>query len=65
LVLKYQKTKILTEKKGFYDFYLTNRSRVNNWDLVDGTAPYIVGNYHYNLIQKMKSSSTSSVENSK
>ena len=27
------------------DFYLKNLSRINNWDLVDGSAPYILGNY--------------------
>jgi 3-methyladenine DNA glycosylase AlkD len=26
-----------------YDFYLNNTARVNNWDLVDTSAPYIVG----------------------
>ena len=26
-----------------YDFYLTHTSFINNWDLVDGSAPYIVG----------------------
>ncbi|MFH1451701.1 MAG: DNA alkylation repair protein [archaeon] len=28
-----------------YNFYLENTSRVNNWDLVDLTAPKIVGEY--------------------
>lgn len=26
-------------------FYLANRARVNNWDLVDLSAPYILGDY--------------------
>lgn len=26
-----------------YDFYLSNTARINNWDLVDTSAPYIVG----------------------
>ncbi|MFN8015895.1 MAG: DNA alkylation repair protein [Acidimicrobiia bacterium] len=26
-------------------FYLSNRSRINNWDLVDSSAGYILGNY--------------------
>lgn len=32
-------------KKEIYVFYLKNTSRVNNWDLVDLTAPRIVGGY--------------------
>ncbi|HLC99811.1 MAG TPA: DNA alkylation repair protein [Patescibacteria group bacterium] len=32
-------------KKRVYDFYLNNFSRVNNWDLVDGSAPKIAGVY--------------------
>jgi 3-methyladenine DNA glycosylase AlkD len=31
------------QRKLIYDFYLLNTDRVNNWDLVDGSAPYIVG----------------------
>jgi 3-methyladenine DNA glycosylase AlkD len=30
-------------KKTIYDFYLGNTSQINNWDLVDVTAPHIVG----------------------
>jgi 3-methyladenine DNA glycosylase AlkD len=26
-----------------YSFYLAHRAFINNWDLVDGSAPYIVG----------------------
>ncbi len=33
------------EKTAIYNFYLANTARVNNWDLVDGSAPYIVGEY--------------------
>jgi 3-methyladenine DNA glycosylase AlkD len=29
-------------------FYLARRSRVNNWDLVDSSAPYILGDYLLN-----------------
>jgi len=28
-----------------YQFYLTHAKQVNNWDLVDASAPHIVGNY--------------------
>jgi 3-methyladenine DNA glycosylase AlkD len=31
-----------------YDCYLRNLSRVNNWNLVDGSAPYILGPYLVN-----------------
>jgi 3-methyladenine DNA glycosylase AlkD len=32
-------------KRAIFDFYLKNTARVNNWDLVDTSAPYIVGAY--------------------
>lgn len=32
-------------KKQIYNFYLKNIRRVNNWDLVDASASYIVGSY--------------------
>lgn len=34
-----------TERKVIYDFYLKQTTRINNWDLVDLSAPYIVGEY--------------------
>lgn len=33
------------EQAAVYRFYLANAARVNNWDLVDTSAPYIVGAY--------------------
>jgi 3-methyladenine DNA glycosylase AlkD len=33
--------------KDIYDFYISNLRYVNNWDLVDLTAPNIVGRYLY------------------
>jgi 3-methyladenine DNA glycosylase AlkD len=30
-------------KREIYDFYLANTARINNWDLVDSSAPQIVG----------------------
>lgn len=36
------------QRKIIYNFYLKNRSRVNNWDLVDLSADRIVGGYLYN-----------------
>lgn len=37
----------LEGKKKIYDFYFDNISGINNWDLVDGSAPEIVGGYLY------------------
>lgn len=33
------------KKKAVFDFYLKNRKGINNWDLVDLSAPKIVGEY--------------------
>ena len=41
LVGKYEKG----DKEKIFNFYLDNSSRINNWDLVDVTAPRIVGNF--------------------
>jgi 3-methyladenine DNA glycosylase AlkD len=35
-------------KKRIFEFYLNNSKRINNWDLVDLSAPNIVGNYLLN-----------------
>jgi len=32
-------------KQRVFDFYLQHSRRINNWDLVDGSAPYIVGKH--------------------
>lgn len=37
----------LKGKKEIYDFYFDNLAGINNWDLVDGSAPEIVGGYLY------------------
>jgi 3-methyladenine DNA glycosylase AlkD len=42
LVLQYKKADPLRQKQ-IYNFYFANVSGVNNWDLVDLSAPYIVG----------------------
>ena len=39
-------------KKEIFEFYFDNIGAINNWDLVDTSAPYIVGHY---LIDKDKS----------
>ncbi len=36
-----------SRKKAIYRIYLTNTPHINNWDLVDVTAPRIVGDYLY------------------
>lgn len=33
------------EAKAGYEFYLNHIDAVNNWDLVDSSAPYIIGDY--------------------
>jgi 3-methyladenine DNA glycosylase AlkD len=44
LVYKYQKNRNDQKlRKEIADFYLANLQAVNNWDLVDVTAPYILG----------------------
>jgi 3-methyladenine DNA glycosylase AlkD len=35
------------EKKKIVEFYLKNRKYINNWDLIDLSAPYILGPYFY------------------
>jgi len=37
----------LKERKKIYDFYFENITGINNWDIVDGSAPNIVGKYLY------------------
>jgi 3-methyladenine DNA glycosylase AlkD len=44
LVNTFAKTDESTQKK-IYDLYLANTSHINNWDLVDISAPNIVGTY--------------------
>lgn len=51
LVKKYSKSDTAGQQK-IYDYYLSHLKYINNWDLVDLTAPNIVGNY---LLAKDKS----------
>lgn len=44
LVNRYKKSNI-NEQKKIYHFFLHNRRSINNWDLVDTTAPTIIGEY--------------------
>ena len=47
LISKYRKAKE-SGKKEIYDLYLKNTENINNWDLVDLSAPRIVGDYLLN-----------------
>ena len=49
LVARYQRSKDPQERKRLYDFYLQHVAGINNWDLVDTSAPYIVGAYCYEV----------------
>jgi 3-methyladenine DNA glycosylase AlkD len=51
LIEKYQKSDE-KEKEEIFNFYLKNRKCINNWDLVDISAPKIVGRH---LLKKDKS----------
>lgn len=51
LVKKYESSNEKNKNK-FVKFYLENLTRINNWDLVDLTAPKILGNF---LINRDKS----------
>lgn len=44
LVLKFKKADEKTQTQ-IFKFYLKNLKHINNWDLVDVSAPYIVGPY--------------------
>src|SRR5574344_820818 len=45
LVANYEKAKNDQERKKIFQFYLANSKKINNWDLVDLTAPNIIGDY--------------------
>ena len=51
LVEQFKKADLKNQKK-LFNFYLKNRKGINNWDIVDLSAPNIVGNY---LLDKDKS----------
>jgi len=55
LVLQYQKTKDPKTQKQLFDYYLklVKQNKVNNWDLVDATAPYL-GQYLVDKDDAMK-----------
>ena len=45
LVQRYRKTKNRDSQIEIIDFYLNNATKANNWDLVDLSAPYILGSH--------------------
>jgi 3-methyladenine DNA glycosylase AlkD len=52
LIQKYKKAQE-SEKEKIFNFYIKNTRNVNNWDLVDLSAPNIVGDYLLNKERKM------------
>jgi 3-methyladenine DNA glycosylase AlkD len=52
LIQKYKKAQE-SEKEKIFNFYIKNTRNVNNWDLVDLSAPNIVGNYLLDKERKM------------
>ncbi|PKM91473.1 DNA alkylation repair protein [Candidatus Falkowbacteria bacterium HGW-Falkowbacteria-1] len=59
LVDQYKKSE-QRNKKVFFDFYIKNIKNINNWDLVDVSAPNILGDYLFgkkrDLLYKMAKS---------
>lgn len=47
MVLSYEKSTASVQKKDIFDLYIKNIEYVNNWDLVDLSAPKIFGHYVY------------------
>jgi 3-methyladenine DNA glycosylase AlkD len=45
LVEKFKKCKEVDSQKEIVDFYVSHGTCANNWDLVDLSAPYILGRY--------------------
>jgi len=52
LILKYERASSV-ERRNLVDFYLKNTNNINNWDLVDLSAPRILGNYLLNHDRKV------------
>jgi 3-methyladenine DNA glycosylase AlkD len=53
LVNQYRKNHNENERKKIYNFYLKNTKNINNWDLVDLSAHYIIGEYLINKDRKI------------
>lgn len=53
LVHNHKQSKLEEQKKKIYTFYLKQTRYINNWDLVDLSAHYIVGDYLLNKNRKI------------
>jgi len=40
-------------KKKLFDLYINRHDRINNWDLVDRSAPYVIGGYLFDKPRKI------------
>jgi 3-methyladenine DNA glycosylase AlkD len=40
-------------RKDLFDLYINRHDRINTWDLVDRSAPYVVGRYLFNRSRKI------------
>jgi 3-methyladenine DNA glycosylase AlkD len=54
LVSKYENAKTELERREIFDFYLENSHAANNWDLVDLSAPKVIGHFLFNYYKKNK-----------
>ncbi len=52
LIDQYQKAN-LVQKRQVANFYIKNAKKINNWDLVDSSAPYILGDFLLNGDKKV------------
>jgi len=52
LINKYNSSDETTKEK-FFNFYLSNKANINNWDLIDLSAPHIVGDFLLNKDRKI------------
>jgi 3-methyladenine DNA glycosylase AlkD len=52
IIYQYQKSDFPQQKK-IFNFYFANCARINNWDLVDLSAPSILGHYLFNQDKKI------------
>ncbi|MEK6889582.1 MAG: DNA alkylation repair protein [Nanoarchaeota archaeon] len=52
-ILVYQYQTLIGKREKLFNFYLSKRNRINNWDLVDVSADKIIGNHIHNNIEKI------------